>query len=51
MRGNASSAWAEEKNVDLDGLAEAGVTWWMESLIHFDPLELSLEVAATPPPR
>ncbi len=51
VRGNASPAWQEEKNVDLTGLVRAGMTWWMESLIHFDPLELSMAVVDAGPPR
>jgi alkanesulfonate monooxygenase SsuD/methylene tetrahydromethanopterin reductase-like flavin-dependent oxidoreductase (luciferase family) len=51
VRGNASPAWQEDKNVDLEGLAQAGMTWWLESLIHFDPLELSMAVVAAGPPR
>ncbi|MGW0647324.1 LLM class flavin-dependent oxidoreductase [Streptomyces umbrinus] len=51
VRGNASSAWQEDKNVDLKGLAQAGMTWWLESLIHFDPLELSMAVVDAGPPR
>ena len=51
VRGNASSAWQEDKDVDLEGLAEAGMTWWLESLIHFDPLELSMAVVDAGPPR
>jgi alkanesulfonate monooxygenase SsuD/methylene tetrahydromethanopterin reductase-like flavin-dependent oxidoreductase (luciferase family) len=51
VAGNASPAWPEPLTVDLAGLAQAGVTWWMESLIHFDPLELSLEVVDAGPPR
>jgi len=52
VRGNASSAWPdpEPKNVDLAGLAEAGATWWMEGLIYFDPLEMSLDVVDAGPP-
>jgi alkanesulfonate monooxygenase SsuD/methylene tetrahydromethanopterin reductase-like flavin-dependent oxidoreductase (luciferase family) len=52
VRGNASSAWPdpEPKNVDLAGLAEAGATWWMESLIYFDPLDMSLDVVDAGPP-
>ena len=49
--GNASPAWQEPVTVDLAGLAQAGMTWWMESLIHFDPLELSLEIVDAGPPR
>lgn len=51
VAGNASHAWEEPKHVDLPGLAEAGATWWMESLIHYDPLELSLAVVDAGPPR
>ncbi|PRY40746.1 LLM class flavin-dependent oxidoreductase [Umezawaea tangerina] len=51
VTGNASHAWEEPKHVDLTGLADAGMTWWMESLIHFDPLALSLEVVDAGPPR
>jgi alkanesulfonate monooxygenase SsuD/methylene tetrahydromethanopterin reductase-like flavin-dependent oxidoreductase (luciferase family) len=50
VAGNASPAWHEPKNLDLAGLAQAGMTWWMESLIHFDPLELSLEIVDAGPP-
>lgn len=52
VSGNASPAW-ERPNpdaVDLRAMAEAGATWWMESLIHFDPLELSLQVVDAGPP-
>ncbi|WNV89212.1 LLM class flavin-dependent oxidoreductase [Umezawaea sp. Da 62-37] len=51
VAGNASHAWEDPKNIDLTGLAKAGMTWWMESLIHFDPLELSLEVVDAGPPH
>lgn len=51
VRGNASPAWQEDKYVDLEGLAEAGMTWWLESLIHFDPLDLSMAVVDAGPPR
>jgi alkanesulfonate monooxygenase SsuD/methylene tetrahydromethanopterin reductase-like flavin-dependent oxidoreductase (luciferase family) len=51
IAGNASPAWPEPPTVDLSGLAEAGMTWWLESLIHFDPLELSLEIVDAGPPR
>lgn len=51
VRGNASPAWEEEMDVDLAGLASAGATWWLESLIHFDPLELSMAVVDAGPPR
>lgn len=50
VAGNASGAWPEPKDVDLAALAEAGATWWMESLMYFDPLELSLAVVDAPPP-
>lgn len=51
IRGNASQAWPEPTSVDLAGLAQAGATWWMEGLIYFDPLEMSLEVVDASPPR
>ena len=51
VAGNASPAWQEPVRADLAGLAQAGMTWWMESLIHFDPLELSLEIVDAGPPR
>ena len=51
MTGNASPAWPEPVTVGLGALAGAGMTWWMESLIHFDPLELSLEIVDAGPPR
>ncbi len=51
VAGNASAAWLEDMHVDLRGLAEAGATWWMESLIHLDPLALSLQVVDAGPPR
>jgi alkanesulfonate monooxygenase SsuD/methylene tetrahydromethanopterin reductase-like flavin-dependent oxidoreductase (luciferase family) len=50
VRGNASSAWDQPKQVDLVGLAQAGMTWWLEALIYFDPIELSLEVVDAGPP-
>lgn len=52
ISGNASDAWERPNpdNVDLIGLAQAGATWWMESLIHFDPLEQSLSVVDAGPP-
>ncbi|MFI6214269.1 LLM class flavin-dependent oxidoreductase [Nocardia brasiliensis] len=50
VAGNASPAWNEPASVDLDGLVDAGMTWWMESLMHFDPLELSLEIVDAEPP-
>ncbi|MFI5614274.1 LLM class flavin-dependent oxidoreductase [Amycolatopsis sp. NPDC051903] len=51
VAGNASPAWEEPPKVDLASLTEAGMTWWLESLIHFDPLELSLAVVDAGPPR
>ncbi|HET9014094.1 MAG TPA: LLM class flavin-dependent oxidoreductase [Thermomicrobiaceae bacterium] len=51
VAGNASPAWEEPSGIDLDGLAEAGMTWWLETLIHYDPLELSLRVVDAGPPR
>ncbi|WP_156096626.1 LLM class flavin-dependent oxidoreductase [Amycolatopsis jejuensis] len=50
VAGNASPAWDEPVTADLAALADAGMTWWMESLIHFDPLELSLAVVDAGPP-
>lgn len=51
VRGNAGPARDEPSTVDLGGLAEAGMTWWMESLFWLDPLELSLTVVDAGPPR
>lgn len=51
LAGNASPAWDEPTHVDLKALAAAGMTWWMESLIHFDPLDLSLKIVDAGPPR
>lgn len=48
--GNASAAWPEPHPVDLPALAQAGMTWWMESLIHYDPLALTLAVVDAGPP-
>ena len=50
VRGNASQAWPEEKHVDLQGLADAGATWWLEALIYFDPIEMSRDVVDAGPP-
>jgi len=52
VSGNASAAWEKPNpdGVDLAAIADAGATWWMESLIHFDPLELSAEVIDAGPP-
>ena len=53
VSGNASLAWERPNpdSVDLSALAEVGATWWMESLVHFDPLALSLEVVDAGPPK
>jgi alkanesulfonate monooxygenase SsuD/methylene tetrahydromethanopterin reductase-like flavin-dependent oxidoreductase (luciferase family) len=52
ISGNASSAWERPNpdGVDLAAMADAGATWWMESLIHFDPLALSLQIVDAGPP-
>lgn len=52
VSGNASPAWERPNpdSVDLIAMAEAGATWWLESLIHFDPLDLSLQVVDAGPP-
>ncbi|MCE7010818.1 LLM class flavin-dependent oxidoreductase [Kibdelosporangium philippinense] len=49
VAGNASLAWEEPIDVDVTGLRQAGMTWWMESLIHFDPLELSMKIVDAGP--
>lgn len=52
VRGNASPALPERlPPVDFKDLAEAGMTWWMESLIHVGTLELSMQVVDAGPPR
>ncbi|MCX4768030.1 hypothetical protein OG562_45335 [Streptomyces sp. NBC_01275] len=51
VHGNASPAWQEDKNVDLKGLSHADMTWWLESLIHFDPLNLAMVIVDAGPPR
>ncbi|ONI81593.1 luciferase [Actinosynnema sp. ALI-1.44] len=51
VRGNVSPAWQEDMDADLPELAKAGMTWWLESLIHFDPLDLSMAVVDAGPPR
>ncbi|MEV4315545.1 LLM class flavin-dependent oxidoreductase [Actinocrispum sp. NPDC049592] len=51
VAGNASHAWEEPIEVDVKGLHQAGMTWWMESLIHFDPLDLSLKIVDAGPPQ
>ncbi|MFI6071561.1 LLM class flavin-dependent oxidoreductase [Actinoplanes sp. NPDC051343] len=50
VRGNASPAWDEPQHADLAGLAEAGMTWWLESLFWLDSLELSMQVVDAGPP-
>ena len=52
VAGNSSPAWERPNpdGVDLGALADAGATWWMESLIHFDPLAMSMEVVDAGPP-
>jgi alkanesulfonate monooxygenase SsuD/methylene tetrahydromethanopterin reductase-like flavin-dependent oxidoreductase (luciferase family) len=52
VAGNASTAWERPNpdGVDLAAIAEAGATWWMESLIHVDPLATSLQVVDSGPP-
>jgi alkanesulfonate monooxygenase SsuD/methylene tetrahydromethanopterin reductase-like flavin-dependent oxidoreductase (luciferase family) len=52
ISGNASSAWERPNpdDVDLAAMAAAGATWWMESLIHFDPLALSQQIVDAGPP-
>ncbi|WIX75839.1 LLM class flavin-dependent oxidoreductase [Amycolatopsis carbonis] len=50
VAGNASPAWNHPPTIDLDALTAAGMTWWLESLIHFDPLDLSMEVVDAGPP-
>lgn len=51
VQGDASPAWPEPHHVDLRAFVEAGMTWWLESLIHYDPLELTREVVDAGPPR
>ncbi|MEV6849697.1 LLM class flavin-dependent oxidoreductase [Actinoplanes sp. NPDC051411] len=51
VRGNASPAWGEPQQADVAGLAEAGMTWWLESLFWLDSLGLSLKVVDAGPPR
>lgn len=46
-----AQATAQLRLGPMGALAGAGMTWWMESLIHFDPLELSLEIVDAGPPR
>src|SRR4051794_10971266 len=49
ISGNSSSAWPKDQRVDLDAYAQAGATWWLESLIYFDPLDMSLRVVDAGP--
>lgn len=49
LAGNASPAWDHPAGVDLNGLADAGMTWWLESLIHYDPLGLTMDVVDAGP--
>lgn len=51
VAGNASPAWDEPPKANVAELAAAGMTWWMESLIHFDPLDLSLKIVDAGPPQ
>jgi alkanesulfonate monooxygenase SsuD/methylene tetrahydromethanopterin reductase-like flavin-dependent oxidoreductase (luciferase family) len=51
VAGNASPAWLEPVAVDLAALTTAGMTWWLESLMHVDPLALSLRIVDAGPPR
>ena len=53
VAGNASPAWPHPNpdGVDLVAIAEAGATWWMESLMYVDPLDLSLRVVDAGPPE
>jgi alkanesulfonate monooxygenase SsuD/methylene tetrahydromethanopterin reductase-like flavin-dependent oxidoreductase (luciferase family) len=50
VAGNASPAWPDDTDVDLAALAAAGATWWLESFIHHDPIELTREVVDNGPP-
>lgn len=52
VSGQASPAWekANPESVDLGALADAGTTWWMESLRYVHPLEQCLEVVDAGPP-
>ena len=51
VSGQASAAWKNPnpENVDLEGLADAGVTWWLESLRYVHPLEQCLQVVDAGP--
>ena len=52
LSGQASSAWGKPnpEGIDLEGLADAGATWWLESLRYVHPLEQCLEVVDAGPP-
>jgi alkanesulfonate monooxygenase SsuD/methylene tetrahydromethanopterin reductase-like flavin-dependent oxidoreductase (luciferase family) len=51
LTGNASLGWEKPNpdGMDIDGLADAGMTWWLESLVHFDPLEMTMDVVDAGP--
>jgi alkanesulfonate monooxygenase SsuD/methylene tetrahydromethanopterin reductase-like flavin-dependent oxidoreductase (luciferase family) len=51
LTGNASLAWEKPNpgGMDIDGLAEAGMTWWLECLMHFDPLDMTMDVVDAGP--
>ncbi|GAA1718759.1 hypothetical protein GCM10009765_78960 [Fodinicola feengrottensis] len=51
LAGNASPAWENPTVPDLRPLADAGMTWWAESFVHYDPLDLTLTVIDAGPPR
>jgi alkanesulfonate monooxygenase SsuD/methylene tetrahydromethanopterin reductase-like flavin-dependent oxidoreductase (luciferase family) len=52
VAGNASPAWERPNpdGADLTAMAEAGATWWLESLGDWDPLEQSMQVVDAGPP-
>jgi hypothetical protein len=51
LTGNASQAWENPNpdGVSIDGLTDAGMTWWLESMIHFDPLDMTMDVVDAGP--
>lgn len=49
VTGNTSAAWLDAPTVDVVGMADAGMTWWCESLIHFDTLDLTMQVVDAGP--
>jgi alkanesulfonate monooxygenase SsuD/methylene tetrahydromethanopterin reductase-like flavin-dependent oxidoreductase (luciferase family) len=51
LTGNASMAWEKPNpdGTDIGALADAGMTWWLESLIHFDPLDMTMDVVDAGP--